>query len=156
MTHSTIFLLAALSLLSGVAQASSDDSYDTLQLPNDRRATLAEKLLRKLLPADKLRELEEFREQQLLREATLPPSQITTRSKRSIHSRKEDLATSANTWAATVYGRPHGTGAWIPALLQMSVSTGGVENTFLNFFAAVSSLIKILVATDSSWSPPHF
>ena len=40
--------------------------------------------------------------------------------------------------------------------LQMSVNTGSDEKAFVDFSAAVSSLVKILVATDSFWSPPHF
>ncbi len=37
-------------------------------------------------------------------------------------------------------GQPHGTGAWISALLQMSVDTGVAEYTFLVFSASLRVL----------------
>ena len=44
------------------------------------------------------------------------------------------------------YGQPHGTDV---RQLQMSVGTGVDEKTFVDFSLAISSLVKILVATDS-------
>ena len=47
------------------------------------------------------------------------------------------------------YGQSHGTGV---RQLQMSVDTCVDEKTFVDFSLTISSLVKILVATDSSRS----
>ena len=40
-----------------------------------------------------------------------------------------------------IYGPPHGTGAWISALLQMSVDTGADEKIFVDLSLTISSLV---------------
>ena len=52
----------------------------------------------------------------------------------------------------SICGQPHGTGAWISTLLQMSVDTGRVENTFLVFICLSARPVAFFLNNRKHWT----